>query len=387
MGNRPIYLDNNSTTRVDPVVVEQMLPFLLDEYGNASSVTHEFGRVASQAVSTAREQVASLLSCEPKSIVFTSGATEANNLAILGIMRASAKGKHLIVNSAEHKSVLEPAFRLKREGFELTVLPVGRDGSVSVEEVKHAIRKDTVLVSVMHANNEVGTVNPIESIAKECRQAGVLFHTDATQTVGKIAVNLSKIDVDLLSLTAHKIYGPKGIGALYVRSGSPKIRLEPLVEGGGHERRMRSGTLPVHQIIGLGAACAICRMHMRAESTQIAAMRDRLKQGLASLISDIQFNGNASKRIPGNLHVSIPGVNSDALIMNVREKLAISSGSACTALSPEPSHVLLAMGIEASMISSSVRFGIGRFNCTDEIEAVIELIGNTAKNLRKLRVS
>ncbi len=387
MGNRPIYMDNNSTTRVDSAVVELMLPFLCDEYGNASSVTHEFGRVAGHAVATAREQVASLLGCEPKSIVFTSGATEANNLALLGVMRASTKGKHLIVNAAEHKAVLDPASRLEREGFEVTVLPVSQDGSVSSEDVKRAIRDDTVLVSVMHANNEVGTVNPIKAIAKQCRQAGVLFHTDATQTVGKIAIDLSRLDVDLLSLSAHKMYGPKGIGALFVRSGSPRVRLEPLFEGGGHERRMRSGTLPVHQIVGLGAACELCQTGMKSEATEIAEMRDRLKQGLKSQIDDIQFNGHDTNRLSGNLHVSIPGVNSDALMMNVRQSLAISSGSACTTLSPEPSHVLLAMGIEPSLISSSLRFGIGRFNSMDEIETVIELIGNTTRKLRELRVS
>ena len=386
MGNRPIYLDNNSTTRADPAVVEQMLPFLSDEYGNASSVTHEFGREAGQAVSTARGKIASLLGCEPKSIVFTSGATEANNLALLGVMRASTKGKHLIVNAAEHKAVLDPASRLEREGFEVTVLPVGRDGAVSAEDVKRAIREDTVLVSVMHANNEVGTVNPIKAIAKECRQAGVLFHTDATQTVGKLAIDLSKLDVDLLSLSAHKLYGPKGIGALYVRSGSPRVRLLPLFEGGGHERRMRSGTLPVHQIVGLGAACEICQTGMKTEATEIAVMRDRLKRGLESMINDIQFNGHETNRLPGNLHVSIPGVNSDAMMMNVRQSLAISSGSACTTLSPEPSHVLLAMGIETSLISSSLRFGIGRFNIMDEIDTVVELIGSTTRKLRELRI-
>lgn len=222
---------------------------------------------------------------------------------------------------------------------------------------------------------------------KTCRQAGVLLHTDATQSVGKLAIDLSKLDIDLLSLSAHKLYGPKGIGALYVRSGSPRVRLEPLFEGGGHERRMRSGTLPVHQIVGLGAACEICQTVMKVEATSIAEMRDRLKEGLQSEINDIRFNGHATNRLPGNLHVSIPGVNSDALMMNVRESLAISSGSACTTLSPEPSHVLLAMGIETSLISSSLRFGIGRFNCMEEIETVVELVGGTTKKLRELRVS
>ena len=387
MGVRPIYLDNNSTTRVDPAVVETMLPYFSEDFGNASSITHEFGRVAGNAVSLARGQVAKLLNCEPKSVVFTSGATEANNLALFGVMRASKSGKHLIVNAAEHKAILDPAVRLQREGFDVTVVPVDEFGAVRVVDIERAMRPDTMLVSVMHGNNEVGTLNEIKQIANLCRRNGVLFHTDATQTVGKMVVDLSKLEVDLLSLSAHKMYGPKGIGALYVRNGSPRIRIEPIFEGGGHERRMRSGTLPVHQIVGLGKACELCVDRMTADTANIIELRRALKLGLSSEIADIQFNGHELNRLPGNLHVSIRGVNSDALMMTVRNSLAISSGSACTTLSPEPSHVLVAMGVDPSLIPSSLRFGIGRFNTLNEIEAAVKLIAGAVKRLRELRVS
>jgi cysteine desulfurase len=339
-------MDNNSTTRVDPEVVEKMLPFFTDEFGNASSVTHQFGQIAGNAVSEAREAVAHLLHCDSKALVFTSGATESNNLALLGVMRASKDGKHFITNEAEHKAVLDPASRLEREGFEVTRLSVDEYGIVDPESVRHAIRENTVLVSIMHGNNEVGSLNPIHEIGEMCRRAGVLFHTDATQTIGKIPINLSQAPVDLLSLSAHKMYGPKGIGALYVRHGAPRIRIEPLVEGGGHERRMRSGTLPVQQIVGLGEASRLCAKCQSEESKRITTLRDHLRDGLASEVKDIHFNGHPTNRLPGSLHVSIPGVNSDALMLNMRDQLAISSGSACTTLAPEPSHVLIAMGIE-----------------------------------------
>ncbi len=322
-----IYLDNNSTTRVDPKVVERMLPFLSENYGNASSETHEYGRVAANAVSEARAQVAALLNCQPKSILFTSGATEANNIAILGVMRASAKGKHFIVNAAEHKAVLDPASRLTKEGYQVTVLPVDRYGSVNADDVKNAIRPDTALVSVMHANNEIGTINAIFDIARICKRAGVLFHTDATQTVGKVPIDLSDGSIDLLSLSAHKLYGPKGIGALFVRPGSPKIQIEPLVEGGGHERRIRSGTLPVHQIVGLGAACFLCQNSMPAEAARISGLRELLRSELNERVAGMQFNGHPENRIPGNLHISIAGANDEAVMMKLRNQLAISSGS------------------------------------------------------------
>jgi cysteine desulfurase len=385
MTNQPIYLDNNSTTRVDPAVVEQMLPFLTETYGNASSVTHLYGQVAAKAVSTAREQVANLLNCETKAIIFTSGATESNNIAIQGVMRASKKGKHLVTNAAEHKAVLDPANRLAREGFEVTVLPVDRFGSVSVDDVVHAIRDDTALVSIMHANNEVGTVNPIKAIAKQCKKAGVLFHTDASQTAGKIPIDLSDGLVDLLSLSAHKYYGPKGIGVLYVRPGSPRIQIEPLVEGGGHERRIRSGTLPVHQIVGLGAASLLATKNLQIEAASLSTLRERLKLRLMEQIEDVILNGHETQRLPGNLHISIPGVNSDALMMSLRDHVAMSSGSACTTLSPEPSHVLVAMGVPISLIASSLRFAIGRFNTSEEIDTVSDLVAETSKKLRRIR--
>ncbi|WP_145346090.1 cysteine desulfurase family protein [Rosistilla ulvae] len=386
MTAKPIYLDNNATTRTDPVVVAKMLPYLTEHFGNASSVTHEYGLVAGAAVSEAREAVANLLGCDEKAIVFTSGATEANNLALFGVMRAAANGKHLIVSAAEHKTILDPAHRLEREGYDITVLPVDEYGMVSPSTVRAAIRKDTALVSVMHANNEVGSINSICKIGETCRRAGVLFHTDATQTVGTVRFDLSRMPVDLLSLSAHKMYGPKGIGALYVRRGTPRIRVEPLFEGGGHERRMRSGTLPVHQIVGLGEACRLCKANREVESKRLAEIRDQLRHGLAASVVDIQFNGHQTERMPGSLHVSIPGVNSNALMLNLRNDLAVSSGSACTTLAPEPSHVLIAMGIEPSLIPSSLRFGIGRFNTMEEIERVITLVSVAAKKLRKLSV-
>jgi cysteine desulfurase len=385
MANQPIYLDNNSTTQVDPAVLERMLPFLTVNYGNASSVTHIYGQIAAKAVSTAREQVATLLKCESKAIVFTSGATESNNIAIQGVMRSASKGRHLIVNAAEHKAVLDPAYRLAKEGYEVTILPVDRYGKVSVEEVSRAIRSDTALVSVMHANNEVGTINPVFEIAKVCKKHGVLFHTDATQTVGKVEIDLSSGLIDLLSLSAHKFYGPKGIGALYVRPGYPRIKIEPLFEGGGHERRLRSGTLPVHQIVGLGAACDIASEKLTHEANLLTQLRDRLRSNLIGRIPDIVFNGDESLRLPGNLHVSIPGVNSEALMMNLRDYLAISSGSACTTLSPQPSHVLTAMGVTPSLISSSIRFGIGRFNTIHDIDEAGNRVGQMTATLRQLR--
>lgn len=384
MASRPIYMDNNSTTRTDPAVVEAMLPYFTEAFGNASSVTHDYGRVAASAVNESREAVGELLGCDAKGIVFTSGATEANNLALFGVMRAGRKEKHVIVNAAEHKAVLDPACKLEREGFDVTVLPVGRDGMVDPDAVGDAIRDDTALVSVMHGNNEVGTINPISEIGKLCRRAGVLFHTDATQTAGKVKINLSKSPIDLLSLSAHKMYGPKGIGALFVRRGTPRIKIEPLLEGGGHERRLRSGTLPVQQIVGLAEACRICHASLNDELKRLNDLRERLRDGLAASVADIQFNGHETVRLPGNLHVSIPGVNSDALMMNMRDELAISSGSACTTLVPEPSHVLVAMGMEPQLISSSVRFGLGRFNDATEVERVVALVSATVTRLRAL---
>ncbi len=384
MADKPIYLDNSSTTRTDQKKNKKMLPYFTEEFGNASSITHEFGRAAGAAVDQARQDVASLLGCEPKSLVFTSGATESNNLALLGAMRAATNGKHLIINAAEHKAIIDPAKRLEAEGFEVTVLPVDKYGRVKAADVKTAIREDTALVSVMHGNNEVGTINPIAEISELCRQAEVLFHTDATQTVGKLPINLSKLHVDLLSCSAHKMYGPKGIGALFVRRGLPRVRIEPLVEGGGHERKMRSGTLPVQQIVGLGEACRICKLDMQQEAQRITLLREQLRHGLANSIDGIQFNGHPSERLPGSLHVSVPGANAEAVMMQLRTSLAISSGSACTMSSPQPSHVLQAISLDSSYLSKSLRFGIGRFNTEAEILEAIKLTSASVQLSRDL---
>ena len=380
----PIYMDNHSTTCVDPRVLESMLPYFCKQYGNAASVNHVFGWRAGEAVESARAQVASLLNADPKAGICTSGATESNNIALKGVLRSAPPGSHLIVNAAEHKAILDPAKVLQKEGYAVTVLPVDRFGMVDAQRIADSIEPKTVLVSVMFANNEVGSINPIAEIAELCRQRGVLFHTDATQAVGKVPINLESMPIDLLSLSAHKFYGPKGIGALYVRRGEPRVRIEPLVDGGGHERRLRSGTLPVPLIVGLGAACGLSQSSMEVESTRIRGLRDRLWSGLQTRISDIQLNGHPELRLPGNANVSFPGVNSEALMMQLKDVVALSSGSACTTADPEPSHVLTAMGVSEDLIESTIRFGLGRFNNADEIEIVLEQLAGSVKKLRGL---
>jgi cysteine desulfurase len=380
----PIFLDNNSTTRVDSTVLEAMLPYLRDQFGNSSSSSHLFGQIAEKAVTKARQEVADLFGCRPQEIYFTSGATEANNIAILGVMRASAPGSKLIITTAEHKAVLDPAQQLEREGYRICMLPVDSHGCVSAENVANEIDDSTKLVSIMHGNNEVGSINPLMEIAELCKKRQVLFHSDATQTAGKIELDLRKIPIDLMSLSAHKMYGPKGIGALFVRQKLPRINLEPLVFGGGHERKLRSGTLPVHQIVGLGKSCSVCADQMKSEICRITSMRDYLRQELANRIPEIRFNGHSTNRLPGNLHVSIPGANSEAVMMTLRYQLAISSGSACTTSSPEPSHVLKAIGLEDDCLSTSLRFGIGRFNTDEEIATAAKLVAEAAESCRTL---
>ncbi|QDV24623.1 cysteine desulfurase family protein [Aureliella helgolandensis] len=384
MPTQPIYLDNNASTRLDPAVLEAMLPFLTEQYGNSSSTSHVFGQIAEKAVSDARENVARLLNCRTQEIVFTSGATESNNLAILGAMRASPVGRKLIIAAAEHKAVIDPAERLSAEGYNVCVLPVDKHGCVSAEQVATELDETTILVSIMHGNNEVGSINPISEIAALCRVHNVLFHTDATQTVGKIPLDLSRLEVDMLSLSAHKMYGPKGIGALFIRKRFPKTSLEPLVFGGGHERKIRSGTLPVHQIVGLGAACSICSSNIVSEAKQISALRELLKQKIAERVPNIQFNGHSDNRLPGSLHVSIPGANAEAVMMKLRNQLAMSSGSACTMSSPEPSHVLKAIGLEASCLTTSLRFGIGRFNTESEVCTAADILSPAVEACRQL---
>lgn len=381
--SRPIYLDNHSTTPVDPRVLEVMLPYFCEHFGNAASINHSFGTEAGEAVERARSDVASLLGADSKEIIFTSGATESNNLALKGVMRAAPAGSHLIVNAAEHKAILDPAKSLEREGFQVTVLPVDQHGRVAPESVAAAIRPETALASVMWANNEVGTLNPIAEIGRICRERGVLFHTDATQSVGKVPIDLAESPIDLLSLSAHKMYGPKGIGALYVRRGSRRIRIEPLFDGGGHERRLRSGTLPVPNIVGLGAACRLSADALDEESGLINALRDRLWSTLSEQIEGVALNGHPELRLAGNLNVSFEGVNSEALMMKLKDVLAVSSGSACTTAEPQPSHVLTAMGIAPNLIESTIRFGLGRFTRSEEIDEVCREISQAVAHLRR----
>jgi cysteine desulfurase len=381
----PIYLDDHATTRVDPRVLEVMLPFFTEQYGNAASISHAFGWEAADAVEEARGQVGRLLNVPAESLVFTSGATEANNLAIKGVLRAAGSGAHLVTNAAEHRSVLDPAAKLARSGFDVTVLPVDRFGLVDPEQVARAIGPKTVLVSIMAANNEVGTINPVADIGRICRERGVLFHCDAVQAVGKIPLDLSQWPVDLLSLTAHKLYGPKGIGALYVRRGAPRIRIEPLFDGGGHERRLRSGTLPVPLVVGLGKACDLAGGCLASESAAVATLRDRLWDRLSSEIDGVTRNGHPAACLPGNLNVSFTGVDGEALMTSLTA-IAVSSGSACTSADPEPSHVLRAMGVSDNLARASLRFGLGRFTTTSDIDIAATTVIEAVQRLRALRV-
>jgi cysteine desulfurase len=377
----PIYLDNHATTRTDPRVVEAMLPYFSTIYGNAASVSHRFGWDAGAAVDRARGQVAALLGAESKEIIFTSGATEADNLAIKGILPGlRRKGNHLITSSAEHKAVLDPMKRLAREGWRVTFLPPDRHGGVSADSVAEAFDADTVLVSIMAANNEVGTLNPIGVIGRLCRERGVVFHSDATQAVGKIPLDVVAASVDLLSLSGHKFYGPKGIGALYARR-DPRIRITPLFDGGGHERGIRSGTPAVPLIVGLGEAAEIAGQERDAESTRIFSLRERLHRGLSERVREITLNGHPTDRLPGNLNLSFAYVDGEALMMAMRD-VAVSSGAACTSTEPEPSHVLMAMGLDEDLARASLRFGLGRFTTTEEIDFAVEAVADAVAALR-----
>ena len=378
---RPVYLDNHATTRVDPRVVAEMLPWFDVHFGNAGSVNHSFGAEAADAVEQSRRQIGDLLKCMPDAVIFTSGGTESNNLAIKGVLGMAPPGRHLIVSAAEHRSVLDPAKRLQRRGVELTIIRVDRDGRVDPQTIEAAIRPNTVLASVMLANNEVGSINPIPEIARICRSRGVVFHCDAVQAVGKIPLDLEQLGADLVSLSAHKLYGPKGTGALYVRRGDPPIRLEPLLDGGGHERRLRSGTLAVPLIVGFGTACRLAREALESESVLIRKLRDRLWQGLCERLPGLILNGHPTERLAGNLNVSIEGVDGEQL-MDGLTRIAVSSGSACASADPEPSHVLRAMGVAEPLSKASLRFGLGRFNTADDVELAIEHVAETVKRLR-----
>ncbi len=378
----PIYLDNHATTRTDPRVVEAMLPYFTRTYGNAASVSHRFGWDAGAAVERAREQVATLVGAEPKEIVFTSGATEANNLAIKGALpHVKRQGNHLVTAATEHRAVLDPMKRLAREGWDLTVVPCDESGMVSVEAVEAALTDRTVLVSIMAANNEVGTLNPIHAIGQLCHARGILFHTDATQAVGKVPLDVNEGAIDLLSLSAHKFYGPKGGGALYVRRRDPQVRLTPLFDGGGHERGLRSGTIAVPLVVGLGEAADLALRESSEESARLLGLRERLHAGLTARVEAIVLNGHPTHRLPGNLNLSFAYVDGEALMMAMRD-VAVSSGSACTSANPEPSHVLTAMGRDEDMARASLRFGLGRFTTAEEIDFTIDAVADAVARLR-----
>lgn len=376
----PIYMDHHATTPVDPRVLDAMLPWFRERFGNAASLQHGFGRQAAEAVDEARAQVASLVGAEPRAIVFTSGATESNNLAIKGAAGFyRLHGHHLITVATEHHAVLDPCRRLAKEGFDVTILPVDACGRIDPAQVAAAIRADTILVSVMLANNEMGTVQPIQAVGKICRERGVLLHSDAAQAVGNIPVDVNDLGVDLLSISAHKMYGPKGMGALFVRR--PKVRLEPLFDGGGHEMGLRSGTLPVPLIVGFGVACRIAQEEMTESATRIARLRDRLQVGLVSRIAEIRVNGHGSERLPNNLSISFAGVDAQALMLAMPE-VALSSGAACTTASVERSHVLQAIGLPAEWARGTLRFGLGRSTTEDEVDFVVE---KTVRSVGELR--
>jgi cysteine desulfurase len=378
----PIYLDYSATTPVDPRVAQKMIPFLTEHFGNPASRSHAFGWEAEQAVEEARGHVAALLNADPKEIIWTSGATEGNNLAIKGAAHFyKGKGKHIVTMKTEHKAVLDTVRELERQGFEATYLDPRPDGLLDLEEFKAALRPDTVLVSVMMVNNETGVIQPIAEIGEICRAKGIIFHCDAVQAAGKIPVDLQKLKVDLLTVTAHKVYGPKGIGALYVRR-KPRVRIEAQIHGGGHERGLRSGTLATHQIVGMGEAFRIAKLEMGAESERIRALRDRLLNGLKDM-EEVYVNGDLERRIPGNLNVSFNFVEGESLIMAIKD-VAVSSGSACTSASLEPSYVLRALGRSDELAHSSIRFTIGRFTTEEEIDYAVKLLRAKIGKLREL---
>ena len=384
MIQRPVYLDNNATTRTDPRVVEAMLPYFTEKYGNAASRHHVFGRQAEDAVEQAREQVARLIGASPKEIVFTSGATESDNLAVKGVAGMyRRKGNHIITQATEHKAVLDPCKRLEREGFRVTVLPVDRFGRVTPEQVAETLTEQTILVSVMAANNEVGTLQPIHAVGRLCKERGVLFHTDAVQAAGREPLDVEEMGIDLLSLSAHKMYGPKGVGALYVRRRDPRVRLEPMFDGGGQEGGLRSGTLAVPNVVGFGTACELCRQELAAEAERLRRLRERLRRDIMDRLGDVTLNGHPTERLPGNLSLSFAWVRSEALLMALRD-IAVSSGSACTYANLEPSHVLRALGLDEELALSTLRFGLGRFTTEEEVDTVSGAVVEAVNRLRAL---
>lgn len=380
----PIYMDNHATTPMDPRVLQEMIPYFTDVFGNAASRSHSFGWRAEEAVETAREQVAALIGANSKEIIFTSGATESDNLAIKGVAHFyQSKGKHIITSQVEHKAVLDTCKALEKEGFKVTYLPVTAQGQVRVEDVAAAITPETTLVSIMWVNNEIGSVNDIGAIGALCKQKGVIFHTDAVQGIGRIPFNVDALKVDLVSITAHKLYGPKGVGALYVRRRNPRVRLELQMDGGGHERGMRSGTLNVPGIVGLGKAADLARLELTETSAHVKALRDRLHAGITAQLKDVFLNGHPTERHPGNLNISFAYVEGESLLMALKD-VAVSSGSACTSASLEPSYVLRAIGVGDELAHTSIRFGVGKFNTEEEIDFVIQLVVDKVNKLREM---
>jgi cysteine desulfurase len=383
MSQRPIYLDCHATTPMDKQVLDAMLPYFTEYFGNPASITHQYGWEAEAAVKQARASLAKAIGCTPEEIVFTSGATEANNLAIKGVAEAYFdRGRHIITLQTEHNAVLDPCHYLESLGFEVTFLPVQPDGLIDLDKLASAIRPDTILLSAMAANNEIGVLQPLAEIGEICRQHEVIFHTDAAQAIGKIPLNVEKMKIDLMSITAHKIYGPKGIGALYVRRRNPRVKLASQIQGGGHERGMRSGTLYVPQIVGLAKAVELGLAEHKAESKRQEQLRDRLWQQLSQL-EGIRLNGHPTQRLSGNLNVSIEGVDGSALLLALQPIVAVSSGSACSSTNTAPSHVLMALGHSESLAYASIRFGIGRFNTIEEIDTVAQHAIATIKSLRQ----
>jgi cysteine desulfurase len=380
----PIYMDNHATTPLDPRVLEEMLPYFTEKFGNAASRNHAFGWEAEKAVEQARERIAKLIGATAKEIIFTSGATESDNLAIKGVAEMyREKGNHIITCVTEHKAVLDTCKRLEKHGYRITWLPVQQDGLVDVEQLKHELTDKTILVSIMAANNEIGVLQPIEEIGKLCRERNILFHTDATQAVGKIPINVDQQRLDLVSISAHKMYGPKGVGALYVRRKNPRVQLVGQMHGGGHERGMRSGTLNVSGIVGLGKACEIAMHEMAEENRRLATLRDRLRDRIMRELDEVYINGSMEHRLAGNLNISFAYVEGESLLMGIND-VAVSSGSACTSASLEPSYVLKALGTGDELAHSSIRFGLGRFNTEAEVDYVAGRVIETVKRLREL---
>ncbi|MBE2218249.1 MAG: IscS subfamily cysteine desulfurase [Ignavibacteria bacterium] len=377
----PIYLDNHSTTKVDPRVLEAMLPYFTEYYGNASSKSHEFGWKAEAAVEFARKQCARLVNCEPRDIIFTSGATESVNLALKGAAEANAaKGNHIITSLIEHEAVLDTCKNLESRGFRVTYLPVDEFGMVSPETLEKAITPQTILVSIMWVNNEIGTIQPIGELSEVCREKKILFHTDATQAVGKLPIDLAAMHIDLMSFSSHKIYGPKGAGALYKKGKIPRVRITPQLDGGAQEKGLRAGTLNVPGIVGFGKACEIAMTDMAADQARIKELRERLYSGLIGGVENIKLNGHPEKRINGNLNISISNIDADSLMISIKD-IAVSTGSACSSESVEPSHVLTAIGIDNKLKRSTIRFGVGKFNTAEEIDYTIEKVTEKVKYL------